>query len=155
MERRGEERSVGGRERGKRVGRVGFAGSPLLIFPVRLAASSFRSWSSFFPPQSHSRCLFPSSPGVPVPAYPAPRHLRPSHSRSLARSLFALLLVNALPPFDSRSVLSLSLFLSLFSICIRRSFFIVPSISLSLSLFPCPAPSLSSNLLLSSSLRYP
>lgn len=45
--RRGEEHRG---ERGKRVGRVGFAGSPLLIFPVRLAASSFRSWSSFFPP---------------------------------------------------------------------------------------------------------
>lgn len=64
VERRGEEHRG---ERGKRVGRVGFAGSPLLIFPVRLTASPFRSWSSFFLPQSHSHCFFPSSPGVPVP----------------------------------------------------------------------------------------
>lgn len=49
-------------------------------------------------------------PDRPRPAYPAPLP-PPFLPFLLARSLFALLLVNALPPFDSRSaILSLSLF---------------------------------------------
>lgn len=124
--RKGEEHRG---ERGERVARVGFAGSPLLIFPVRLAASSFRSWSSFFPPQSHSRCLFPlfpwrSRPRVSGPSPP------PSFPFSLARSLFALLLVNALPPFDSRSVLSLSFSPSFFLLSSPYSPFAFEDLSL-------------------------
>lgn len=86
--------------------------------------------------------LLPSFPppafSVPLPPYVTlvprirlPRLLRPFRSLARSRSLFALLLVNALPPFDSRSVpFSLPLFLSLFSpcICIRRSSFIVVSL---------------------------
>lgn len=48
-----EETTNGRVKRGERIcGRVGFAGSLLLIFLVRLAASSFRSWSSPFSPST-------------------------------------------------------------------------------------------------------
>lgn len=60
-----------------------------------------------------------------VPSFPPHRRLRPAHPApadssvpsilALSCSLFALLLVNAAPPFDSRSAFSSSLRLSLFS----------------------------------------
>lgn len=86
VERRGEERSAGGRER-----QEGWTG-----WIRRLAAIDFsRQTRGLFVPL----LVLVLPPSVPLslplslfpwrsrPAYPAPRHLRPSHSRSLARSL--------------------------------------------------------------------
>lgn len=106
---RGEERR-GGRD--ERVGRVGgFAGSLLLIFPVRLAASSFRSWSSSScPPTAPSIALaFPLSlltdvsvPRIRLP--PTPPSLPFSHS--LAPSLPSCSLMPHRPStLDPRSLL--------------------------------------------------
>lgn len=125
-----EERRGG--VRGERVGRVGFAGSPLLIFPVRLTASSFRSWSSFFFPLS----LLP--PVTLVPRIRLPRLLRPFRSRSLVLSLPSCSLMPCRPSILD---LCLSLFSSLFSyihstFCIRRSSFLHRSFSLLLRVPP-------------------
>lgn len=110
--RRGKERSIGrggGKER-----REGWTG-----WIRRLAAIDFsRQTRGLFVPLLV--LVLPSSVPLALPLSLFPWHSRPrvsgpspppSFPFSLARSLFALLLVNALPPFDSRSVLSLSLFL--------------------------------------------
>lgn len=115
LQQRGSERAAEGRE-----AREGWTG-----WIRRLAAIDFsRQTRGLFVPLlvlvllpsvplalSLSPSLFLSCPPPdrPRPAYPAPLP-PPFLPFLLARSLFALLLVNALPPFDSRSaILSLSL----------------------------------------------
>lgn len=93
-------------------------------------------------PPSLFRSRFPSSSSSPSRASGSCRLHRPFYSPS--HSLFALLLINAVPPFDSRSARLLLLSFSLFSLCaflcIRISFFTLLSLarllscSLSLSL---------------------
>lgn len=62
-----EETTNGRVKRGERIcGRVGFAGSLLLIFPVRLAASSFRSWSSPSSPSTAPSFALPFPLPLPV-----------------------------------------------------------------------------------------
>lgn len=86
--RREERRGPKGRE--EREGWTGwFAGSLLLIFPVRLAASSFRSWSS-------SSCP-PTAPSIAllIPSFPSRHRLRPAHpapADSSVPTILALLL---------------------------------------------------------------
>ena len=144
MERRGEDRSVGEREA------RGLDG---------LDSPAHRYW--FFP--SDSRPLrsalgprsSPLSPSI-VASFPLPltypSHVSgpsppPSFPSLLTRSLFALLLVNALPPFDSRSVLSFSFYI----LHLHSEIFLYSIFFLFLHV---PHP-LSFNLLFSSSLLYP
>lgn len=87
-----EETTNGRVKRGERIcGRVGFAGSLLLIFPVRLAASSFRSWSSPSSPSTAPSFALPFPlPLLVVVSVPRIRLSptpRPFQLRSLAPSL--------------------------------------------------------------------
>lgn len=93
-ERRREGEGESDRGRAKEYERVGFAGSPLLIFPARLAASSFHFRSYTLPP---------FSPSLSPPSH----HLPPSFSIFVFAFLSLLFLsplfFNPPPPFSSLS----------------------------------------------------
>lgn len=90
-EERAKERRRGGggesdRGRAKEYERVGFAGSPLLIFPARLAASSF-----------HFRS-YTTLPPLSLSFSPSPHHLPPSFSIFVFAFLLLSSFFNALLP---------------------------------------------------------
>lgn len=122
LQQRGSERGTEGREvrEGwtgwiRRLAAIDFSRQTRGLF-VPLLVLVLLSSVLLLPSLSHSislsRTLLPAT--RPPPARVSGPSPSPSLPFSLARSLFALLLVNALPPFDSRSA---ALLLSFSSLC--------------------------------------